>query len=54
MMIANIMPSTHVVFEGIEKVKNNIDETEKTLPILAYGKSKAYNEKQLKDPEKNT
>ena len=47
-----IMPSTHVVFEGIEKVKNNIDETEKTLPILAYGKSKAYNEKQLKDSGK--
>ncbi len=43
-----IMPSTHVVFEGIEKVKNDINESEVTLPILAYGKSKAYNEKQLK------
>ena len=43
-----IMPSTHVVFEGIEKVKNDIHEEEETKPVLSYGKSKAYNEKQLK------
>ena len=39
------MPSTHVVYEGIEKVKKNISEDEATLPVLAYGKSKDFNEK---------
>ncbi len=48
-----IMPSTHVVFEGIEKVKNDISENEETLPVLAYGKSKSFNEKQLKESGKN-
>ncbi|MDA9606305.1 NAD-dependent epimerase/dehydratase family protein [Candidatus Pelagibacter sp.] len=48
-----VMPSTHVVFEGIEIVKNDIDETEETSPVLAYGKSKDYNEKQLKESGKN-
>ncbi len=48
-----IMPSSHVVFEGIEKVKNDISEEEKTSPILAYGKSKDFNEKQLKASGKN-
>ena len=43
-----ILPSTHVVYEGMEKVKNNILENEKTSPVLSYGKSKDYNEKQLK------
>ncbi len=48
-----IMPSTHVVFEGIEKVKNDILEEEETNPVLSYGKSKDYNEKQLKSSGKN-
>ncbi len=48
-----IMPSTHVVYEGIEKVKNNILENEKTHPVLVYGKSKDFNEKQLKSSGKN-
>tara|TARA_Y100000591_G_scaffold327022_1_gene350726 strand:- start:58 stop:2604 length:2547 start_codon:yes stop_codon:yes gene_type:complete len=48
-----IMPSSHVVYEGLEKVKNNIDEDEATSPILVYGKSKDYNEKQLKASGKN-
>ena len=48
-----IMPSTHVVFEGIEKVKNNILEDEETKPVLSYGRSKDYNEKQLKASGKN-
>ena len=48
-----IMPSSHVVFEGIEKVKNDISEEEKTSPILAYGKTKDFNEKQLKASGKN-
>ena len=47
------MPSTHVVFEGIEKVKNDIHEEEETNPVLSYGKSKAYNEKQLKSSGRN-
>ena len=48
-----IMPSTHVVFEGIDKVKKNIFEDEKTCPVLSYGKSKDFNEKQLKESGKN-
>ncbi len=48
-----IMPSTHVVFEGIEKVKNDILEEEETKPVLSYGKSKDFNEKQLKSSGKN-
>jgi nucleoside-diphosphate-sugar epimerase len=48
-----IFPSTHVVYEGIEKIKNEIDEDEEVKPILAYSKSKALNEKQLKNSGKN-
>ena len=48
-----IMPSSHVVYEGIEKVKNDIREDETTSPVLSYGKSKDYNEKQLKASGKN-
>ena len=48
-----IMPSTHVVFEGIDEVKNDIREDEETKPVLSYGKSKDYNEKQLKNSGKN-
>ena len=48
-----ILPSTHVVYEGIEKVKNDIKEDEPTKPNLAYSLSKAINEKQLKNSGKN-
>ena len=48
-----ILPSTHVVYEGMQDVKKDILENEDTLPVLAYGKSKAYNEKQLKESGKN-
>ena len=48
-----IMPSSHVVYEGIEKVKNDIGENEETSPVLSYGKSKDFNEKQLKNSGKN-
>ncbi len=48
-----IMPSTHVVFEGIKEVKNDILEEEQTNPVLSYGKSKDINEKQLKASGKN-
>ncbi len=48
-----IMPSTHVVFEGLEDIKKHIKENEETKPILSYGKSKDINEKQLKRSGKN-
>ena len=48
-----IFPSTHVVYEGIDKVKNDIKENEETKPVLSYSSSKAINEKQLKESGKN-
>ena len=48
-----IFPSTHVVYEGIEEVKTNIEENEKTKPVLSYSSSKAINEDQLKSSGKN-
>jgi len=48
-----IFPSTHVVFEGIEKIKNDINEEEEVKPNLSYSNSKAINEKQLKNSGKN-
>jgi nucleoside-diphosphate-sugar epimerase len=44
-----IFPSTHVVYEGLEKVQNEILEDEGLKPILSYSNSKALNEKQLKN-----
>jgi len=48
-----IFPSSHVVYEGIEKIKNDILEDEQTKPVLSYASSKATNEKQLKNSGKN-
>ena len=48
-----IMPSTHVVYEGINQIKKDISEEETTCPTLSYAKSKDYNEKQLKNSGKN-
>jgi nucleoside-diphosphate-sugar epimerase len=48
-----IFPSTHVVYEGIEKIKNDISEDEEVKPILSYSNSKALNERQLKKSGKN-
>ena len=48
-----IFPSTHVVYEGINEVKTDIKEEEKTNPILSYSTSKDINEKQLKKSGKN-
>jgi len=48
-----IIPSTHVVYEGINQIKKDISEDEVTSPILSYAKSKDYNEKQLKRSGKN-
>ncbi|MDC1124367.1 NAD-dependent epimerase/dehydratase family protein [Pelagibacteraceae bacterium] len=48
-----IFPSTHVVYEGINKVKTNIMEDEQLKPVLSYSSSKAINENQLKKSGKN-
>ena len=48
-----IFPSTHVVYEGIEKVKNNISENDELKPVLSYSSSKAINEEQIKNSGKN-
>ena len=48
-----IFPSTHVVYDGIEKVKYDILESEKVKPSLSYSSSKAFNEEQLKKSGKN-
>ena len=48
-----IFPSTHVVFEGIDEIKTDIKEEEKTKPVLSYSTSKAINEEQLKNSGKN-
>jgi nucleoside-diphosphate-sugar epimerase len=48
-----IFPSTHVVYEGIEKIEKEISENEELKPILSYSHSKAFNEKQLKNSGKN-
>ncbi len=48
-----IFPSTHVIFEGLNKTKKNIDEKETPCPILAYSSSKVQNEKDIKNSKKN-
>ena len=48
-----IFPSTHVVFEGLNEVRTNIEENEQTKPVLSYSSSKAINEEQLKKSGKN-
>ena len=47
-----IFPSTHVVYEGIDKAKKNIPEDEITKPKFSYATSKDINEKQLKNSGK--
>ncbi len=47
------MPSTHVIYEGLEKVSKNIEENEPAKPMLSYGNSKFINENQLKQSGKN-
>ena len=48
-----IFPSTHVVYEGLKKIKLNIDENEKTCPVLSYASSKSENEIQIQKSNKN-
>ena len=42
-----IFPSTHVIFEGINSIKEEIDENSKPMPNLIYSKSKRETEKEL-------
>ena len=48
-----ILPSSHVIYEGLSKIQKNIQENDKTLPVLSYAKSKDFNEKQLVASGKN-
>ena len=48
-----IFPSTHVVFEGIDKKEENIKEENKKFPILPYAVGKNKNEEQIKRSGKN-
>ena len=48
-----VFPSTHVVYEGLEKIQNEISEDMELKPMLSYSTSKAINEKQLKNSGKN-
>ncbi len=44
-----IFPSTHVVFEGYQETKKNINEDETTKPILMYSTSKVQNENDIQN-----
>ncbi len=48
-----IFPSTHVVYEGLEEIKTDINEEETTKPLLSYALSKSANETQIKNSGKN-
>ena len=48
-----IFPSTHVVYEGLKKIKKNISETEPTRPVLSYAISKNQNEIDISKKHKN-
>lgn len=43
-----IFPSTHVVYEGFETTKFDIQEDETQTPVLTYSKSKVQNEQDIK------
>ena len=47
-----IFPSTHVVFEGLNKTIKNIDENYELMPVLEYSKGKVQSEK-FNDSNKN-
>lgn len=48
-----IFPSTHVVFDGLNKTEKLITETRKKNPTLAYSKSKSQNEDDIIKSGKN-
>ena len=48
-----IFPSTHVIYEGLEKQKKEIKETFAPVPILEYSKGKFQSEKDLVESQRN-
>ena len=48
-----IFPSTHVIFEGLSKVKRNIDENAIPKPVLEYSKGKYQSELDFIESNKN-
>ena len=48
-----IFPSTHVVYEGLEKQKKEIKETFNPIPVLEYSKGKYQSEQDLKNSQRN-
>ena len=48
-----IFPSTHVIYEGLNETRRNIEENEKPCPILVYSSSKVQNEKDIRNSNKN-
>ena len=48
-----VFPSTHVVFEGLKKVKKDIPESLEPSPVLEYSKGKYQSEKDLMSSGKN-
>ncbi len=48
-----VFPSTHVIFEGLNKVRKNIDENEVPKPVLEYSKGKYQSELDLIESKKN-
>ena len=48
-----VFPSTHVIFEGLNKQKKLITEENKPRPVLAYSSSKFQNEIDIKKSSKN-
>ena len=47
-----VFPSTHVVYEGLENTKENINEAEPVCPVLTYSTSKSQNEQDIKSSGK--
>jgi nucleoside-diphosphate-sugar epimerase len=48
-----IFPSTHVIYEGFDEARENINEETEPCPILAYSSSKVQNEKDIVNSKKN-
>lgn len=48
-----IFPSTHVVYDGLDKLKQDILEDEEPCPQLTYSKSKYQNEIDLRNSKKD-
>ncbi len=48
-----MFPSTHVVYEGFDKTKYDVDEKEPTTPVLTYSKGKDHTEQYLQSSTLN-